>query len=44
MSEDALFDVDDKGVAVLTLNRPEAHNTATSTGGILEVLDSAYKH
>ena len=43
MSEDLLFDVDDKGVAVLTLNRPEVYNTISSTGGIIEALDDAYK-
>ena len=43
MSEDVLFAVDDKGVAVLTLNRPEAHNSISTTGGILEALDKAYQ-
>ena len=43
MSEDTQFDVDDRGVAVLTLNRPEARNTISASGDIIEALDNAYK-
>ena len=43
MSEDVLFDVDDTGVAVLTLNRPEVRNTISASGGIIEALDNSYK-
>jgi len=40
MSKELLFDVDD-GVAVITLNRPEAHNTMSS--GIMDGLGEAYR-
>ncbi len=41
MSEDVLFEVQE-GVALITLNRPEAHNTLSA--GIIEGLGAAYQH
>ncbi len=40
MSEDVLFEVNE-GVALITLNRPEAHNTLSA--GIIDGLGAAYQ-
>lgn len=41
MNEELLLQINE-GIALITLNRPEAHNTLTS--GVIEGLGAAYKH